>query len=69
MTILKNLNGDKTQIVTKLKNTNCYKIQNSKFLQNSKTQNFTKLKNSNCGNTLKKITKLKNSKCDKIQLL
>ena len=43
----------KSQVVTKLKNSNCY---------NSKTQIITKLKNSNCDKTLKLKFWKKNSK-------
>ena len=38
----------KTDIVTKLKNSNCDKTQKLKLWTNSKTQIVTKLKNQNC---------------------
>ena len=73
VTKLKNSNCDKsqklrlwqyskTQIVTNLTNSKCYKTQNSncyktikkkKLWQNSKTKILTKLKNSNCNKTKK----------------
>ena len=54
---------DKTQNVTKLKNTKYDKTKKTKCEEKTlKTQNMTKLKNSN-------VTKLKYSKCDKTQQL
>ena len=41
----------KTQIVTKLKDSNCDKTQKLKWSPNSKTKFVTKLKNSNCHKT------------------
>ena len=67
--------NSKTQIVTKLKNTNCDQNKKKfKLWQNSKTQIVTKLKNSNYDKTKKNpiVTKLKKSNCDptqKIKLL
>ena len=70
----------KTQMVTKLKNSNCDKTkkksnfdkaQKLKLLLNSKNQIVTQLKlwkKSNCDKT-KILTKLKNFKCDKIQIV
>ena len=52
----------KTQIVTKLKNSNCDKTQNLNF-DNSKTQMDTKVKKKQI------LTKVKNSNCDNIQKL
>ena len=43
----------KTQIVTKIKNSNCDKTQKLKLWQNSKTQIATKLENLNCDKTKK----------------
>ena len=55
----------KSQIVTKLKNSNSDKTQKNKLRQ-KKTQVVTKLKNSNCDKTKKNqiVTKLKNANCD-----
>ena len=70
----------KTQIVTKLKNSNCDKTQKLKFWQNSKTEtetehnifmvipcrNVTKFINSNCDKAKKEnCDKTQNSNCDK----
>ena len=43
----------KTQIVAKLKNSNCDQTQKHKLWQDSKTQILTKFKNSNCDKTQK----------------
>ena len=56
-----------TQIVMKLKNSNCDETQKLNFFSNSKTQIMMKLKNSNCDQTpkLKLWWNSKNSNCDK----
>ena len=52
-------------MVTKLKNSNCDKIQKPKLCQNSKNHILTKLKNIICDKNKKNLilTKLKNSNC------
>ena len=65
--------------MTKLKNLNCEKLNNSNydktvklnFLQNSKTQIVTKLKISICDQTqkLKSGQKFNKSNCDKTQIV
>ena len=65
MTRLKKSNGDKTQIVTKHKYTNCDKTQKLKWWKKSKTQIVTKLKIENCEIAQKlNLWKKKNSKTD-----
>ena len=64
---LKSGQNSKTQIVTKLKNSNCGKTQKLKFWQNSKIQIVTKLKNTNCNKT-QKIKLWQNSKTQKPKL-
>ena len=63
--------NSKTQIVTKLKNSNCYRTQILNLRKNSKIQILLKLNNTNCDKTQKTklwqnlitqiVTKLKNS--------
>ena len=61
----------KTQIVTKLQNSNCDKTQKLKlWKKNTKILNVTKFKDSNCDKTKKEnCDKTQNSNCDKTQKL
>ena len=63
--------NSKTQIETKLNNSNCHKTQKHTLWQNSKTQIVTKLKTSNCEKTqeLKWWEKQIKKKNDKTQIL
>ena len=58
-----------TQIVTKLKNTNCDKIQKLRLRQNSKTQIVASLKNLNDEQTKKIVQKLKTKIVTKLKNL